>query len=148
MSDARVIRFTASIATLAAVVLFAIVAAWWTWRAFGPRPVHIVPAAPSDPVATILASGLMATPGQPPATAPAQEEATLSGDTKLIGLFSESNGHGYALFRLPSGPKLVAAGQDIAQGARLVEVRRDGITVRDGGGERRIALRGEPAPKS
>jgi hypothetical protein len=62
-------------------------------------------------------------------------------------VFAERDGRGYALFRLPSGPKLVGAGQEIAQGAQLVSVMPDGITVRDAGGERRIALRGEPTAK-
>ena len=146
--NARVVRFTAGLATVAAALLLAIVAAYWTWQAVGPRPVHIVPVAPSDPAAAILASGLMAGPAAQPAAAPVVEETTLAGDTKLIGIFAEADGRGYALFKLPSGPKLVAAGQDIAQGARLVEVRRDGITVRDGGGERRVALRGEPIVKA
>ena len=38
------------------------------------------------------------------------------------------------------------SGQEIAPGASLLAVRPDGITIRDGGGERRIALRGEPLP--
>jgi type II secretory pathway component PulC len=83
-----------------------------------------------------------------PAPAPAREEAQLSGDTRLLGIFAERDGHGWALFRLPSGARLVANGQEIAQGAKLVDVRRDGITIRDAGGERRIALRGEPPPKA
>ena len=40
------------------------------------------------------------------------------------------------------------AGQEVAQGATLVGVRPDGVTMRDAGGERRIALRGEPAGKA
>jgi len=148
MMAGRVVRFTAGLATVAAALLLAIVAAYWTWQAAGPRPVHIVPVAPSDPAAAILASGLMAGPATQPSTAPVAEETTLSGDTKLIGIFAEANGGGWALFRLASGPKLVAAGQDIAQGASLVEVRRDGITIRDGGGERRVALRGEAVAKA
>jgi len=149
MSD-RVLRVTAAAATLAAIALLCTVAAWWAWQVFGPRPVHIVPAPPADPAATLLASGLWSSPGAAPsAPAPAKDDvATLSGDTRLLGIVSEPDGKGYALFRLPSGPRLVAAGQDIAQGARLVAVRPDGITIRDGGGERRIALRGEPPPKA
>jgi type II secretory pathway component PulC len=144
----RAIRFSALVATAAAIVLLASVAAYWTWQALAPRPVHIAPSAPADPAAAILASGLLATPGTAPATAPAPPEATLSGDTKLLGIFAEANGQGWALFRLASGAKLVAVGQEIAQGAQLVEVRRDGITIRDSGGERHIALRAEPASKA
>ena len=44
------------------------------------------------------------------------------GDTRLLGVFAERDGRGYALFRLPSGPRLVAQGQEIAQGATLVAV--------------------------
>jgi hypothetical protein len=144
-----ILRVVAALATLAAIAALASVVAWWGWRAFGPRPVHVVPAAPADPVAAILASGLLAGSVPPTAApAPSTDEATLTGDTRLIGIFAERGGHGWALFRLPSGPRLVAAGQDIAQGARLVDVRPDGITIRDAGGERRIALRGEPVPKA
>ena len=65
----------------------------------------------------------------------------LSGDTRLLGVFAEPGGRGYALFRMASGPRLVAAGNEIAPGATLAEVRPDGIRVRDAGGERRIDLR-------
>ena len=150
MNDGPIVRVVAAAATLAALAVFAIAAAWWGWRALGPSPVHIVPAAPADPAATILASGLLAAPAAAPsAPEPTKDDATLAaGDTRLIGIFAERDGQGWALFRLPSGPRLVAQGQDIAQGAKLVAVRPDGITIRDAGGERRVALRGEPAPKA
>ncbi len=131
-----------ALAALAAVV------AWWGWRAFGPAPVHIAPAAPADPVATLLASGLLAGPGAPAPSAPAKDETIATGDTRVVGVFAEANGRGYALFKLASGPKVVAAGQDIAPGAKLVAVRPDGITIRDASGERRIALRGEAPAKA
>lgn len=145
-----VARVGAGVVTLLAMALLAVVVAWWAWQAFGPPPVRIAPATPADPAATILASGLMSGAGPAtPAPAPAAETATLTtGDTRLLGIFAERDGRGWALFRLPTGPKLVAAGQEIALGAQLVDVRPDGITVRDAGGERRIALRGEPVAKS
>ena len=148
MSGALV-RIVAAIATLVAAALLAVVVAWWGWRAFGPAPIHIPPAAPPDPVATILASGLLAGRGAAAPAAPAKEEVTLAaGDTRLLGVLSERDGRGYALFRLPTGPRLVAAGQEIAQGAKLVAVRPDGVTIRDAGGERQVVLRGEPPPKA
>jgi len=143
------LRALAALATAAALGLLAAVIAWWGWRAFGPAAVHVVAAAPADPAAAILASGLLAGPGPAaaPTAAPPKEDAALAtGDTRLLGVFAERDGRGYALFRLASGPKLVAAGGDIAQGARLVEVWPDGITVRDAGGERRIVLRAQPPP--
>jgi hypothetical protein len=51
------------VATLLAMTVFAMVVAWWGWQAFGPAPVRILPAAPADPAATILASGLLVAPG-------------------------------------------------------------------------------------
>jgi type II secretory pathway component PulC len=141
-------RFLGTAAIVAATALLAFVVAYWATRALAPPPVHIAPAAPADPVATILASGLMRAPGAPPAVEAKKEETTLAGDTRLVGVFAESDGRGYALFRLASGPRLVGQGQEIAQGATLVAVRPDGITIRDAGGERRVALRGEPAPKA
>lgn len=140
-------RFLAMIAALASAVLLAVVVAYWGVKAFAPAPARIAPAAPGDPVATILASGLMRAPG--PAIAPVEprKDESLSGDTRLLGVFAERDGKGYALFRLPSGPRLVAQGQEIAQGAKLVAVRPDGVTIRDAGGERRVVLRGEPPPK-
>ena len=141
-------RFLATAALIAGAALFAFVVGYWGTRALAPAPVHIPPAAPSDPVATILASGLMRAPGAPPPVEAKKQESTLTGDTRLLGVFAERDGGGYALFRLASGPRLVAKGQEIAQGATLVAVRPDGITIRDAGGERRVALRGEPAPKA
>jgi hypothetical protein len=143
------VRATAALATVLAVAALAAVAAKWGWQAFGPAPVHIVPAAPADPAATLLASGLLAGLNAPPPAAPAGKEETLaSGDTRLVGVFAEPGGRGYALFKLASGPKVVAAGQEIAPGAKLVAVRPDGVTVRDASGERRVALRGEPPRKA
>ncbi len=139
-------RTLAVLAMLAALGVLAAVIAWWTWQVFGPAPARIPIAAPADPAATILASGLLGGQGAA-APAPAPEEGTLAtGSARLLGIVAEHNGRGYALFRLPSGPKLVRAGQEIAQGAQLVEVRPDGITIRDGGGERRIVLRAPPPP--
>lgn len=141
-------RLLAIAALLAAAVLLAIAIGYWGVKAFAPAPVHIPAAAPGDPVATILASGLMRAPGPPPPPEVRKDESTLAtGDTRLLGVFAERDGHGYALFRLASGPRLVAQGQEIAQGATLVAVRPDGITIRDAGGERRLVLRGEPPPK-
>lgn len=142
-------RIAAGVLNVLALGALAAVVAWWGWRAFGPAPVSIVPAAPADPVATLLASGLLAGHGAAAPAAPAgKEEVIATGDTRVVGVFAEANGRGYALFRLASGPKVVAAGQEIAPGAKLVAVRPDGITIRDASGERRIALRGEPPPKA
>ena len=132
-------RASAFLATLFASALLAIVVAYWIWQWFGPARVHIVPAGPSDPAATLIASGLF-TGGATPAVAPDSAPA-LSGDVRLLGVFAEAGDRGYALFRLPSGPRLVAAGQEIAPGATLAAVRPDSIDVRETAGLRTIALR-------
>ncbi|MFO1310830.1 MAG: type II secretion system protein N [Burkholderiales bacterium] len=140
-------RLLAMAAALASGAVLAVVVAYWGTRALAPSPVRIAPAAPADPVAAILASGLLRAPAAALPQAEVRKDETLSGDARLLGVFAERDGRGFALFRLPSGPKLVAQGQEIAQGAKLVAVRPDGITIRDAGGERRVALRAEPQPK-
>lgn len=130
-------------ATLAALAALALAIAHWGWELGAPARVRVPAAAPVDPVAALLASGMFAAPSAPSSTPAAADAApeVLGGDVRLLGVFAEPQGRGYALFRTASGPRLVAAGKDIAPGATLVEVRPDGIRVRDGGGERRIDLR-------
>jgi len=131
---------------LAAIALLAAVVAWWSWRWFGPAPVDFVPAGPQDPALALRASGLFAAPAGTLAT-PEAPPGAVSGDIRLLGVLAEEGGNGYALLRLASGPKFVAAGRDIANGVTLVSVQRDGITLRDADGERRLVLRGiAPSP--
>lgn len=136
------------IATAAAAALLAVVLAWWGWQWFGPRATIVAPATPKDPAAAILASGLWAGPGAAVVRETGTTEvATLSGDTRLVGILAERDGRGYALFRLPSGPRLVGVGDEIAQGATLVAVHPDAVTIREAGRERRLALRTEAPAK-
>ena len=143
-------RVVASLATLAAGMALALVVAYWGWQLFGPSPVVIAPAGPSDPAAAILAEHLFDA-----GAAPAAEErraGVLAGDARLLGIIAEP-GAGYALFRLASGPKLVAQGDEISPGAKLVAVDADAITVRDGAGEHRFVLRNSaptavPSPRA
>lgn len=136
------------VATAAAVVLLAIVLAGWGWQWFGPRTTRVLPAAPKDPVATILASGVWQGL-EPVATreATTPETTTLTGDARLIGIIAERDGRGHALFRLPTGARLVAVGEEIAQGATLVAVHADAVTIREGGRERRVDLRAAAVAK-
>src|SRR5947199_1519326 len=129
----------ALVATLAAWALLAVVIAYWLWQLLAPPRVHIPPAGPADPGSALLASGLFSR-GAPPVQS-AEAPAALPGDARLLGVFAEADDRGYALFRLSSGPKLVAVGQEIAPGATLAAVRPDGIVVREAVGERSIGLR-------
>jgi hypothetical protein len=115
------------------------VVAYWGWQVLGPPPVHVASSGPPNPAATILAANLFGREGASPSSAVA--DPALGADTKLLGIIGEAGERGYALFRLPTGAKLVAQGGEIARGATLVSIQRDGVTIRDGGGERRFLLR-------
>jgi Type II secretion system protein C len=137
-------RALAITATLAAWALLAVVIAYWISQWLAPSRVHIPPAAPDDPASVLLASGLF-NRGTSIAQAIDAGPQSLPGDARLLGIFAESDNHGYALFRLASGPKLVAAGQEIAPGATLGSVHPDGIVVREATGDRSIMLRNSAA---
>jgi len=134
-------RFAVSLATLAAGAALALVIAYWGWQLLGPSAVHIAPAAPLNPAATIVAANLFGQGDQQRPPQPVTRDAVLAGDTKLLGIIAESGDRGYALFRTATGAKLVAQGSEIASGITLVSVQRDGVTIRDGAGEHRYALR-------
>ncbi len=131
-------RFVSAFATFVAGCVLALVIAYWGWQIFGPAVVHIPAPAPADSAATIIAANLFHRGDSVTQNVPA--DAVLSTDARLLGIIAEPGERGYALFRLPSGPKLVAQGQEISAGATLVSVQRDAITVRDGAGERRFGL--------
>jgi len=127
------------LATLAAIALFAWVAAQWGWRAFGPAAPPIPPAPTPEPwAAAINDARIFGEPGAAPASAP----VAMQGETRLLGVFAEANGGGFALFRLSDrGPVLVAAGHDIAKDVTLELVRPAGVRIRDHGEVREIVLR-------
>jgi len=135
----RAVAFVGGLAVIAAAALLAVVLAWWGWRWLGPAAIDFVPAGPPDPALALLASGLFTAPaGTPAAATPAR---VAGGDMRLLGVLAEEGGKGFALFRLPGGPKLVASGRTIADGVTLVSVQRDGVTLRDAEGDRRVLLR-------
>lgn len=134
------LRLAAMVAMIVALGLFAAVVAYWGWQLFGPRVLRVPSSAPADPALALVASGLFGASAAPPSTA-VPEASSQMGDVRLLGVFAEPQGRGYALFRLSSGPKLVAAGKEIAPGLVLSAVRPDGIDVHEAAGDRRIALR-------
>jgi hypothetical protein len=132
-------RLAAAAVLLAALALLALVLAYWGWRWFGPAPAELpLPAQPADPVQQIAGARLFgaAAPAQPSAEAPA------SGDLRLLGVFAERDGKGYALFRQGTrGAFLVAAGADVSSGVRLDAVNPGGVTLLENGTRREIVLR-------
>jgi hypothetical protein len=136
-------RMISAAAVLAALVLLALVLAQWGWRWFGPAPVSLpAEGLDGDPVRRITEAHLFG------AAAPvaASEVLPASGDLRLLGVFAERDGRGYALFRAGSrGPLFVAAGADVAPGTRLESVHPQGVTLMQGGARREIVLR-QPRP--
>jgi len=134
-------RLLAALAALATGAALALVIAYWGWQLLGPSAVRVAPAAPANSAATIIAANLFGRDSAQPAPQAALADAVFSGDTKLLGIIAEPGDRGYALFRSQAGAKLVAQGGEIASGVTLVSVQRDGVTIRDGAGERRYLLR-------
>ena len=142
--DSRASGFLRTLANLAAFAVLAAVIAYWGWRWFGPAPVRLPPAPVATP-ATVFAVSPPFGAGTG-ATEPAAAPTVLAGDTRLLGVLAEPDGRGRALFRFGDGSaRLVNAGDALPSGATLVAVRPDGVTIRDAGGERAIALRAQSA---
>jgi hypothetical protein len=133
-------RAAGSLATLAAAGLLALVIAHWTWMLVAPAPVHIAPAPPDDPAGTLVAAQLFGARGSD--AGPASDTFA---DVRLLGVIAARDGGGYALFRLPAGPRLVARGDEVTPGLRLASIGNDGVTLHDSSGDRSLALRGTGA---
>jgi hypothetical protein len=136
-------RVLAGIAWLVGLALLALTLAHWGWTWFGPEVLPLPTASPdTDPVQRIASARLFGAPGGASSSAAASSPANVTGDLRLLGVFAERDGRGYALFRAGArGPLLVAAGQDVGVGVRLESVRPDGVTLVDGGTRRELALR-------
>jgi len=135
-------RASAVLAGLLAGAALAWVIAHWTWMLLAPAPARIASAPADDPAGAIVGAQLFGSPGRDATTA---APADTIGDVRLLGVIVRQDGSGYALFRVPSGPRLVAPGQEVAPGLTLASIRNDGVTVRDAGADRTLALRGPKA---
>jgi len=138
-------KLIAGLAWVVAIAVLALVLAHWIWRWFGPAPVAMPIVAPSgDLPRRIAEAGLFGVA----AAGPANAVQSFTGDLKLLGVFAQRDGQGYALFRAGArGPLLIAAGQDIASGVQLESVRPDGVTLVDNGQRRSMLLRAASAPE-
>ncbi len=132
------------VATVAAVLVLGYVIALWGWRWFEPAtsPASI-PATPDRLASAIVTAPLFGRAEAPaPASAAAAVPGANLGDARLLGVFAGGDGKGQALFRLPDrGPLLVRSGEDIAKDVTLLEVRPDGVRIRDHGETRDLRLR-------
>jgi len=132
-------RLLAGAALITALALLAIVLAHWGWKWFGPTPLSVPPVAPAgDAVQRIADARLFGSAAPSPKAAPVSS----TGDLRLLGIFAEREGKGYALFRAGArGPVLIAAGAEIAPGVRLEAVRVASVTLIENGVRREIPLR-------
>jgi hypothetical protein len=137
------IRVLAGLATFVAAAALACVVAFWGWRVLGPRTASLPPPAPADPAATLIAANLFGANDRA-AGAPTGSGATLDADTRLLGIVAESGQRGYALFRMRSGTKVVAHGEEIVPGVKVAAIEPESVTIRDASGEHRLVLRTEP----
>ncbi len=143
---ARTWRVASWLGTLVAGLVLAAVIAHWGWRAFGPAAVPLPPAETSERwTESIVAAPLFGRASTASAIEAQPVAKPLGGDARLLGVFAESDGRGYALFRFADrGPLLVTAGQEIARDVTLEIVRPDGVRIRDHGEARDIVLRAQP----
>ena len=134
-------RIAAAVALVVALALLALVLAHWGWTWFGPNPAVIaVPASESDLAGRAASARLFGNAAPSPGDASAGADLR---DLRLLGVFAESDGKGYALFRAGSrGAILAEAGDEIAPGVRLERVRPDGVNLVDSGASRDLSLRG------
>jgi hypothetical protein len=131
---------------LAALALLALVLAYWGWRWFGPAPVAISQSATQAEFARRIGEAHLFGTRAP--VAAASEPSVMSGELRLLGVFAQQDGRGYALFRGARGPLFAAAGTDIVPGVRVEAVSPSGVTLIEGGGRREIVLRSAaPADK-
>jgi len=135
-------------ASAGAVLLLGFVIANWGWRWLGPASPPVVETATPERWASVITSYPLFGRGTAPTAAVVPNApTTLQGDTRLLGVFAEAGGAGFALFRLGErGPVLVKAGAEIAKDVVLLEVRPDGVRIRDRGEIRDIELRTKASP--
>jgi hypothetical protein len=132
-------RLVVAGALLVALALLAAVLAYWGWRWFGPAPVALPPpVAESEPLRRIGEAHLFGGTAPAPVTG---EAPSASADLRLLGVFAERDGRGYALFRAGARPVFAAVGSDVLPGVHLEAVRPGGVTLREGGARRDVALR-------
>jgi hypothetical protein len=122
----------------------ALTSSHWGWYRLEPQAIGIAAPAPETDLARRAAEAhVFGAAGAAPANAPASADL---GDVRLLGVFAQTDGKGYALLRAGTrAPMLVAAGQDIAPGMRVESVRPDGVSVLQGGVRRELSLRTPPS---
>jgi general secretion pathway protein C len=125
-----------TLATIAALALLVLVAAYWTWVWFAPLPESRAPAAVDTGTAAGTASALFGSMRRDP-NAPAPTGIAI----RLLGVVAATGGrHGYAVVQLEAKEILaVREGEDVAPGIRLAEVGTDRVILERGGNRETLA---------
>jgi general secretion pathway protein C len=119
-----------SMLTLAAVALFGLVLAYWTWIWFAPRAAPKAEVAAAETGSLASASLVFGRVERNKSTA-----APTGIAIKLLGIVAASGGRlGHAVVQL-EGKQIIAVheGEDVTPGLRLAEVNRDHVILERGG---------------
>jgi general secretion pathway protein C len=125
-----------SLATLCALVLLAMMLAYWIWAWLGPRPEPRAPAAAQAGGATLeAANGLFG-------NAQAKGLAASAGSTRLVGVVAATGSRpGYAVLRLDAKKSVaVLQGEEIEPGLKLLEVHADHVVLDRSGSREKLPL--------
>jgi general secretion pathway protein C len=123
--------------TFIALVLLAVVLAYWMWAWFAPRPEPRAPAAVQARGANLeVANGLFGS------AQGAKGSAANSGSAKLVGVVAASGSRpGYAVLRLDAKKSVaVQQGEEIEPGLRLAEVHADHVVLDRSGAREKLPL--------
>jgi len=125
-----------TLVTVAALVLFALVAAYWTWEWLAPRPEPRAQSAANAGGHAASANGLFGNLERD------RNSASPTGIAiRLLGIVAATAGRrGYAVIQLePREILAVREGEDITPGIRLAEVGTDHVILERGGTRETLA---------
>ena len=125
-----------TLATIAALVLLGLVAAYWTWAWLAPLPEPRAPGTSSSGPAAAAAGGLFGA-AQRDANGPARTGIAI----RLLGIVAATEGRsGYAVMQLDSKEILaVREGEEVTPGVVLAEVGVDHVILERGGSRETLA---------
>lgn len=129
---------TVALATIATLALFALVATYWTWEWFAPRPEPRAQVAANAGGHTASSNGLFGN------LELKQERNSVSPTgiaIRLLGIVAGTAGrNGYAVIQLePRQILAVREGEDISPGIRLAEIATDHLILERGGNRETLA---------
>jgi general secretion pathway protein C len=133
-------KFAVALMHLSMLALVCAIAAYWAIRILTPAPASVAPPPPAvalrevDPVLAARMFGLVQ------AAAPAR----LTLNVQALGAFSAGRDSAAVLVVDGKPARVYLLNQDVAGGARLVDVRRDAVTIEHDGARRDFALPPQP----